>query len=190
MLRISIMLVAVLAIGCAFGVHAQDTAGRANDLATALDKTKYKKKEKRNVLVELYIDIKNEVAVRTDLTAYTGLYEGEGHRIQLTVSAGGEATGFGYDQQAGSNKAVNFMLRDGRIQGAMLTGLKVYDNGETRKFEGVFVNRTVTTGRNKDQIENQDRAFGLGFIESGPVIAGGSENNSQDWTNRVFVERK
>jgi hypothetical protein len=191
MLRISIILAIVLTIGCACGVHAQDAGVRARELAASLDKTKYKKKEKRDVTIEFYIDIKNEVAARSDAAAYSGVYLSDGYKLDLHVSPDGKAAATGYDSPMGGNgKVVNFELRDGRIDSGVLTGVKVYDNGETRKFEGVFVNRTESTGKNKDNIDTQKTAFGLGFVEGGPVIAGVTGRDSQEWTNRVFLERK
>jgi hypothetical protein len=183
------MLAVVLAIGSACGVHAQDAGQRARELAATLDKTKYKKKEKRDVSIEFYIDIRNEVAAKSDLTAYSGVYLSDGYKMELRVSPAGEAAASGYDSPASTGKVVNFELRDGRVEGASLTGVKVYDNGETRKFEAVFVNRTASTGKNKDKIDTQQIAFGLGFVEGGPVIAGDNDND-RSWTNRVFMERK
>ena len=183
------MLVVVLAIGSACGVHAQDAGQRARELAATLDKTKYKKKEKRDVSIEFYIDIRNDVATRSDLASYSGVYLSDGYKMELRVSAAGEVVASGYDSPASNGKVVNFELRDGRVETALLTGVKVYDNGETRKFEAVFVNRTVSTGKNKDSIDTQQVAFGLGFVESGPVISGNS-NDDRSWTNRVFMERK
>ena len=189
MLRIYILLVFVLAIGLAFSVEAQDVGDRGRELAASLDKTKYKNKEKKNVSIEFYIDIHNEVAAR-DPADYSGVYESDGHRMRLKVSPAGDAVARGYDLQPWNGKAVNFEMRSGRVDGALLTGVKVYENGETRKFESVFVTRTVTMGKNKDNIESQVRAFGLGFIEDGPVVAGAANDDIQSWTNRVFLERK
>ena len=186
-----IILAVVLSIGCACGVHAQDAGVRARELAASLDKTKYKKKEKRDISIEFYIDIRNEAATRSDVAGFSGVYLSDGYKIDLKVSPDGKAVANGYDSPMGGNgKVVNFELRDGRVDGAVLTGVKVYDNGETRKFEGVFVNRTVSTGKNKDNIDTQKTAFGLGFVEDGTVIAGDNDSNSQTWTNRVFMERK
>ena len=190
MLKIYILLAVVLAIGFSCSVQAQDAGQRARELAATLDKTKYKKKEKKGVSTEFYIDIRNEVAARSDVTGYSGTYDSDGYRMVLSVSADGEAAASGYDSPTSNGKVVNFELRDGRVVGAVLTGVKVYDNGETRKFEGVFVNRTVSTGKSKDNIETQQTAFGLGFVENGPVIAGDEDNGSGSWMNRVFLERK
>jgi hypothetical protein len=189
MLRISILLVLLMAIGFAGAVHAQDAGQRARELAASLDKQKYKKKENKYVSIELYIDIKNEAAARSDRSAYSGVYEMDDYSLDLKVSGTGEATGSGYDSPMADGRTVKFELREGRVEGALLTAVKAYENGETRKFEAVFVNRTVSTGKNKDNIESRETAFGLGFTEGGPVVALSSDKMS-GWTNRVFLERK
>ena len=51
MLRISLLIAIVLFVGLSLEVHAQD-ARRAQELATALDKNKYKKKEKANISID------------------------------------------------------------------------------------------------------------------------------------------
>jgi hypothetical protein len=60
-----------------------------------------------------------------------------------------------------------------------LTATKVFENGETAKFEAVFNNRTVTQGKNPNEIESRDTKYGLSFIQS-----------YSDWTNRIFLELK
>jgi hypothetical protein len=193
MLRIFILLAAIVAVGFAGDLRAQDAGGdRAKALATALDKEKYKKKEKKNITVEVYVNVTNEVAVKTDPAAYSGVYESEGYKLDLRVSPSGDAAGSGHDSPSGDGKAVKFELRDGRVDGAVLTGVKVYESGDKRKFEAVFVNRTAVSGTNKDKIDSRETVFGLGFLESGPVIADhmGSSAKMTGWTNRVFLERK
>jgi hypothetical protein len=36
-----------------------------------------------------------------------------------------------------------FTLKNGRVTGALITATKVYGNGATEPFEGVFINRSV-----------------------------------------------
>jgi hypothetical protein len=72
-----------------------------------------------------------------------------------------------------------FALRDARISGALLTGSKVYENGSTVPFEALFTNRTVSQGKNANEITSRETLFGLGFIQS-----------EGQWTNRVFLEGK
>jgi hypothetical protein len=163
-------------------VHAQD-ARRAQELATALDKNKYKKKEKANISIEFYIDIKNEPALRS-ASEYAGKYEADdqGYSLDLQFHSG-TITGSGTDIIG--NREANYTLKDAAINGAVLTATKVYSNGEQRPFEAVFVNRTVSTGKNSSQIESQDTKFGLGFIQT----ASASDADST-WTNRVFLARR
>ena len=180
MLRSFLLVAVVLSVGMSFEVYAQDAAQKTRELTAALDKTKYKKKEKPNVSIEIYIDIKNQAAVRNSVTDYGGHYQSDGYQLDLQVSKDGAASGEGFDIRAGISERSRFTLRDARIQGALLTGTKVYDGGQTEAFEAVFVDRTVSTGKNANQIESQQKMFGLGFIQT----------NGVDWTNRVFLEKR
>ena len=196
MSRILLVVAIVFCIGLACSVKAQDAGQRTRELVAALDKTKYKKKEKRDFAIEIYIDIKNEAVVKGSPAEYAGVYESgdSGYRLDLRVSAG-LVTGSGYDTTNFDNaQKLSFTLKDARIDGALLTGVKVYENGETRKFEAVFVNRTVTTGKNPNEIADRQTSYGLGFIESSaPAIAGSNRmapSTGGTWTNRVFLERR
>src|SRR5215210_1908696 len=125
MLRISLVIAVVLFVGLSCEVYAQDSGQRTRELVTSLDKTKYKKKEKANISIEVYVDIKNEPVVREDPAAYSGNYLSEDYRMTLSVAADGSVTGEGYDVVANNTRHVNFTLRDARIQGALLSGTKV-----------------------------------------------------------------
>jgi hypothetical protein len=184
----SIWLAFIIVLGFSAGLSAQSVSPRARELAAGLDKTKYKKKENKYLAVELYIDARNEAAVRSDPSGYSGVYQAEGYRIELRVTPAGDATAIGYDSPTGDGRELKFVLSEGRVDGALLTGTRIYENRETRRFEGVFVNRTVVTGKNKDNITSRDTRFGLGFVEGGGAIAGGDPD--QTWTNRVFLERR
>src|SRR5215217_7602307 len=104
MLRISLLMAVVLFVGLSCEVYAQDAGQRTRELVTALDKTKYKKKEKANVSIEFYIDIKNEAVVREDPTAYSGDYQSEDYRMTLSVAKDGSVTGEGYDMVGESSR--------------------------------------------------------------------------------------
>lgn len=171
----------------ASGVLAQDAGKRSQDLAASLDKTKYKKKEKRGFSFEFYIEIKNVPATRSDASQYSGHYWADEYLLDLRHSSSGSAEGSGYDRSVNGAKQRSFTLQDLRIDGALLTATKVYENGETKPFEAVFVERTVAQGKNVNAIERRETSFGLGFIERGHASVGGTDN---DWTNRVFLERK
>jgi hypothetical protein len=179
--RISLAAALALFVVVSCDVYAQDSGQTTRELVAALDKTKYKKKEKPNVSIETYVEIKNEAAVR-DPVDYGGKYESEdgGYSLSLHVERGGMVTGSGFDAIDGeTNRHGSFVLKDATINGALLAGTKFYENGEQRKFEAVFVNRTVASGRNANEIASRDTRFGIGFIETGT----GSEV-------RVFLERR
>jgi hypothetical protein len=184
MLRISLAAALALFVVVPCDVYAQDSGQKTRELVAALDKTKYKKKEKANVSIETYIDIKNEAAVR-DPVDYGGNYESEdsGCSLSLHVERDGMVTGSGFDAINGeTNRRRSFVLKDATINGALLAGTKFYENGEQRKFEAVFVNRTVASGKNGNEIASRDTKFGIGFIETGT----GSDYD----TSRVFLERR
>lgn len=179
MFKISVLVALLICIGFVGGVYAQNARQQAQQLVAALDKTKYKKKEKRNISIEVYVNVKNEPVVKNP-AEYSGLYQSEGsdYKLQLNVSADGTAIGNGYDSlNYDGGQKVNFVLRDARVDGAMLTATKVFENGTAEKFEAVFVNRTVSVGQNPNSISTRDTSYGLGFIQA-----------NVSWTNRVFLE--
>ena len=186
MLRISLLIAVIFFVGLSAEVYAQDS--RTQELVTALDKTKYKKKEKKNISIEIYIDIKNEAAVRVP-SDYAGSYDAgdSAYSLSLKVDSSGAASGSGYDT-FNRDRRQSFTLKDASINGALLTGTKVYENGEQRPFDAVFVNRTVSTGKNVNAIESQNISFGIGFIvnNASTDVSGKTEN----WTNRVFLMRR
>jgi hypothetical protein len=162
-------------------VNAQNAQARTDALVAALAKTKYKKKEKKDISIQIYIDIKSEPVVKSNPSEYSGVYEAEqDYRLELRVAADGRAEGRGYDLlNMDGRKRQNFTLRDARVEGALLTATKVYESGATEPFEAVFNNRTITQGKNPNEIENRETKYGLGFIQ-----------NNVDWNNRVFLELK
>ena len=179
MFKISVLVTLLICIGLVGGAYAQNAGPQAQQLAATLDKTKYKKKEKRNITIEVYVDIKNQPVVKA-ASDYSGLYRSEdgGYRLQLNVSTDGTATGSGYDSLNFDNgQKVNFILKDARVDGAVLTATKVFDNDTSEKFEAVFVNRTVSAGQNPNSISTHDTSYGLGFVQTNGT-----------WTNRVFLE--
>jgi hypothetical protein len=185
MSRLSILVVVIGAVLLINGIAAaQDAGQRSQYLAASLDKNKYKKKEKRGFSIEFYIDIKNAPVVKAEAAEYSGRYGADGYLLDLRVESSGAATGSGYESDMGGGHVSLFTLRDARIDGALLTAVKVYENGETRPFEAVFVDRTVTTGKNANSIESSNVSFGLGYVHTG------SGSYDDNWTNRVFMERR
>ena len=178
-LILAVCVAAIVAIGGA-QAYGQDAAA----LAAALDKNKYKNKEKtKNGVVvasfEMYIDIKNEPFVKQP-AEYSGTYAEEDGRfsLNLKVSADGRAEGSGVDTINGDPNAnkMAYTLKNARVQGAVLTEDKIFADGSSERLEAVFVKRTTLTGKNKDSIETRDTAFGLGFVQT-----------NGKWTNRVFL---
>jgi hypothetical protein len=180
MSKILLLVLFVVCFGLTNAARAQNAQSKTDELIAALGKTKYKKKEKKNISIEIYIDVKSEAVIKTDVRDYSGVYESNSdYRLELRVSAGGNVEGSGYDTRFNNSGKQNFTLRDARIEGALLTATKVFENGETARFEAVFNNRTVTEGKNPNEIDSRETKFGLGFIQS-----------NSDWTNRVFLELK
>ena len=169
----------VVCVGVSAVVFAQDAERKTQDLIAALGKTKYKKKEKKNISFELYIDIKSEAVVKNNVREYAGVYNSSdaGYRIELRVSVEGAVEGSGYDTDFNNSQKQNFTLKDARIKGALLTATKVFADGNTEKLEAVFNNRTVIEGKNPNEINSRETKYGLGFIDSWETI-----------TNRVFLE--
>jgi hypothetical protein len=183
-----IILFIILSLSVSDNAPAQtpDAAAKTQELAAALGKTKYKRQEKKNVVIELYIDIKNEAVVKKTTTEYSGNYvcETGEYRVELHVSADGKVEGGGFDplyENSNSDKPESrkFTFQNAKIESALLTATKVYENGATKKFEAVFVNRTVLSGKNPNAIETRETKYGLGFIETNDMF-----------TNRVFCEFK
>jgi len=146
---------------------AQDTGRRTQELVAALDKTKQKSKEKRGIKIEVYVDIKNEAVIKADPSDYSGRYADElnMHKLDLTVTADGRATGTGSDY-SDEGRSGSFPLRDARIDGALLTATKVYYDGSTQKLEAVFAKRTVRSGENEKNATSAGSEFGLGYLEA------------------------
>jgi hypothetical protein len=183
MLRRSLAVALVVWIGVTCGVYAQDAGARTSTLVASLDKTKHKKKE--NISIEVYVSIKNEAVIR-DAHDYGGNYASEDGDYSLTlhVERGGAASGNGRDLI--NDRRMSFTLKDASISGALLSGTKVYENGEQQKFEAVFVNRTVATGKNENEITSRDTKFGMGFIQMGEWSD--REGQHMNGTRRVFLE--
>jgi hypothetical protein len=183
MIRILAVIAFAIFVSSFGNVVAQDSAQRTRDLVASLDKTKYKKKEKANISIEVFVDIKNEAVTKNDRSAYSGIYEAEGYKLDLQVSSDGSATGSGVDSFASGDKPMSFTLKNARVDGALLSGTKVYENGSEQAFEAAFVNRTARTGSNPNAVSVNVTQFGIGFIQR-------SNEPNEGWTNRVFLEKK
>lgn len=141
-------------------------ARRAEELAASFNKSKHEVKEKRGVRVEKFREVRSQPAVRNDARAYAGEYEADFEcALTIRVFEGGRVEAAGCEPGPGQNR--KFTLRDARIEGALLTGTKVFDDGTTEKFEGVFINRTE---RNSPS-DVGTTTFGLGVVYDPPKAA-------------------
>jgi len=184
--QISILIFALtLFIGSCDTAFAQDSERKTQDLINALGKTKYKKKEKKNVSVEIYINIKSEAVVKNNIQDYAGIYQSEDadYRIELLISNDGKIEGSGFDSDLNRSQKRRFALENARVEGALLTATKVYADGAAETLEAVFNNRFIVTGKNPNEINSRETKYGLGFIDS-------SEGDNGISTNRVFLEFK
>jgi hypothetical protein len=144
-----------------WNIFGQDASAqnKAEQIAAALNKTKHKVKEKKNFRVEVFVEIKNEPAVRANPKEYSGEYEAfdSGITLKLEADAKGNVAGSGSELSKG-----RFTLRDGKINGAVLTATKIYESGATEKLEGVFVNRSEAYGTSPENVTSRKTTFGFG----------------------------
>jgi hypothetical protein len=180
MFKIVLLAAVAFFVGMSGAAYGQAiSSDRSQELAAALDKTKYKKKEKRGFALELFVDVKNEPAVKANPVDYSGTYISPGYSLEINVSADGRVEGSGYDSGSENAEMAKFALRDAHVSGTLLTGSKVYENGHAVPFEALFTNRTVSQGKNANEITSRETLFGIGFVQS--------EGQS---TNRIFLEGK
>lgn len=149
---------------------AQDVSARARELAAAFSKSKHSIKEKHGVSVEKFKEVRSEPAPKPDASLYSGEYEAEqGCTFSLKVYAGGRAEGAGSEYGGDLACTRKFTLRNARVGGALLKGTKLYDDGSSEAFEGVFINRTARDS----PADPGTTAFGLGVLYDPPKGVGG-----------------
>jgi hypothetical protein len=81
--------------------------------------------------------------------------------IELRIGSDGRIQADGHDSDQPSRV---FVLENGKIEGAVLTAIKVYRGGETERFEGVFMTRTERNSPADPGITT----FGLGVVLATP----------------------
>lgn len=156
------IVVIVLLMTCGVSAIAQS---RAQELATAFNKQKHVVKEKHGVRTEKYKDVRSEPAVKQNIADYSGAYEVSDLGYVLNIQAGSD----GSVQAVGNDKGRTFRLENARIDDALLTASKVYQDGATEKFEGVFLNRTDRNSPTDPGVT----IFGLGVVLSTPFETNG-----------------
>jgi hypothetical protein len=155
---------------------------RTQAIAASFAKSKHVVKEKRGVRTEKYKRVESVPVVKPDPQDYSATYEVPdlGFAVQLRVNRDGSVEGAGYEP-VGPDLSVrrSFTLRNGRIDGALLTATQVYANGTQNRFEGAFMNRTSFDS----PADKGFTIFGLGVIGKEITVGGNT-------FNRFFYELK
>ena len=124
---------------------ASDAQTQTQAIVASFNKFKHVDKEKHGIRKEKYKKIQSEPVVKANPEDYSGTYEipDLGFAMHLRVDHNGKLEGDGYEPLT-PDPAVRrtFTLRNGTVDGALLTATKVYAAGYTEKLEGVFINRT------------------------------------------------
>ena len=148
---------------------------RTQAIAASFSKEKHVVKEKRGVRLEKYKRVVSEPVVKANPQDYSGTYEAPdvGLAVQLRVDRNGSVEGTGYEP-TGPDFSVRrtFTLRNGKIDGALLTATQVFANGTQDRFEGVFMNRTSF----ESPTDKGVTLFGLGVVGKMITVAGNTNN--------------
>jgi hypothetical protein len=137
---------------------------RTQEIVAFFNKSKHVVKERHGVRVEKFKEIRSEPVIRNGAADYAGTYETDsGYALRIAVGGDGRLEASGTEPSP-RQQSLKFTLKDAKIEGALLTGLKVYEDGTTEKFEGVFINLT----ERDSPTESGVRTFGLGVLYDPP----------------------
>jgi hypothetical protein len=158
------------------GVASAQVAGsmgaqaRSQAIAASFSKFKNLSKEKHGVTKAKYLKIESQPAVRANPEDYSGTYEVPdlGFAMRLRVDQSGKVEGTGYEPIVDPAVRRMFTLRDGKIEGALITATKVYANGTAERLEGVFIDRTTF----ESPTDKGSTSFGLGVIGKPVEVSG------------------
>jgi len=164
---------------------AQTPSARARSaaIAASFNASKHAIKDKKGVRMEKYKRILTSPVVRSDPSSYSGSYEAQTfeYTLDLRVDSRGNVTGSGYQPlRIDGSIRRKFTLRDGRVDGALLTATMVFENGSTQTLEGVFMNRTAYHSPTDTKGQT---TFGLGV--DGPMVVMGTYG-----VNRFFFTKE
>jgi hypothetical protein len=142
---------------------APNPQARSQAIAASFSKFKHLTKEKHGIRKEKYLKVESQPVVKTNPEDYSGAYEipDLGFALRLRVDHTGNVEGAGYEP-LNSDPAVRrvFTLKNGKIEGALLTATKVYSAGHTERLEGVFMNRATF----ESPTDKGFTVFGLGTL--------------------------
>ena len=173
----------VLVINAGIALSQETSAQRTRVIVASFNKKKHEVREKKGIRIEKYKEIRSEPAILKNVRDYSGSYEapGLGLSLDLHVDANGNVIGTGYEAVDEDQRVFRaFSLRNARIDGALLTGTKVYERGGTEPFEGVFINKTSF----ESPTDKGVTTFGLGVIGHTVVLDGGVT------IEKMFYQRK
>lgn len=135
--------------------YSQSAREKANALAAEFNKEKNKEKQKNGVTAEKHEVIEAKPDVRDNIASYAGKYElnGAGDRIVFRyLNNKWEAD---YIQLQENKEVKKAILKNIKIESALLTATIQYTDGKTAAVEGVFINR----------FKNGEKIPGLGVRE-------------------------
>jgi hypothetical protein len=165
----TLLVIAVLAACAAPAASQQLSDSRALELAASFNKYKNVVRQRAGVPKDKYANIRSEPVVRANISEYAGTYEAPdlGFAIAIAVDAAGRILAQGHDSRPGAR---DFTIEHARIENAVFTGRKVYADGTSEPFEGVFLRRTEQRTRNGPT----RTTLGLGVPLRTPFAFGGT----------------
>ncbi len=164
-------------------VRESATSSRAQSIVASFNKKKDVVKERHGVRVEKFREIRTTLATTAHLHDFSGAYEevNLASSLNLSIDDAGTVSGSGADAVDASEMVFRkFTIRNGRLDGSLLTATKVYAGGATSSMEGVFINSTSFDG----PADKGVTSFGLGVIGA-PVQLGGGVT-----MEKFFYQRK
>ena len=168
-----IFTIMVLVVTCAAYTVAQQPSSEAKAQELAVAFSKHKDVEKYGV--RKYKDVSSEPAIKQNVADYSGVYQVPDLGFVINIKVGTD----GGVQVNGSENSRTFKLDNAKVDHALLTGTKVYQDGSTERFQGVFLRRT-----DRDSPTSAGHiVFGLGVMLSNPVELNG---NTYD---KLFYQR-
>ena len=158
----------------------QSISARTAAIVAAFSKNKHVVKNKRGVRHEKYKRVESEPLITSRPETLSGAYEvdGIGSRLTLQIGRDGRVSGSG-TEVVGEGIARTFTLANGRIEGALLTAVKVFRSGRSERLEGAFMKRTSYDSPTDRGVS----ALGLGVIGE-PVTFQGNTHE------KFFYRRK
>jgi hypothetical protein len=170
-ISVAVALIPVARLSAQQPLASASAQTRTRVITASFNKSKHVVKEKRGVRLEKYKEIRSEPVLRANPQDYSGSYEvqGLGFAVQLRVDRNGSVEGTGYEP-AGPDPSVrrSFTLRNGKVDGALLTATQVFANGTQDRFEGVFMNSTSFDSPTDKGVT----VYGLGVVGKHIAVAG------------------